>query len=263
MAPPSYYIQCRVAQIGDPHDDARRPQHTPSVASIPSHDNNRHNMQFSLKLGHETIHQVDNYCYRGLNISSPGDFSKAASSDLTTTATRAMYGLRGTIMKEQLSFKSTLSLFNSLIKPIALYGAPIWSPQLPDAKTTIKIIGSNDPTLIRKLSSTKLNRLHLSYLKWTMGVNRKTTNAAVYGDTGTRPLSLEALDITTKYLQRIAKLPSRIRFGPMHTFGLQPPAVLSRRSSSRPPFHRHNIICPLLPEGQFLITSITTAIFAY
>ena len=171
--------------------------------------NNRHNQQVSLKLGQEVIQQVDNYCYLGLNISSTGDFSKAASNDLTIKATRAMYGLRGTIMKDQLSFNSTLSLFNSLVKPIALYGAPIWSPQLPDAKTTTKNIGSNDPNLIRKLSSSKLNRLHLSYLKWAMGVSRKTTNATVYGDTGTRPLSLEALEITIKYLQRIAKLPSK------------------------------------------------------
>eukprot|EP00116_Pleurobrachia_bachei_P009578 sb/3469840/ len=48
-----------------------------------------------------------------------------------------------------------------------------------------------------------------------------------------------------------------------HTFSLQPPAGLSRRSLSRLPFHRPNFVCLLLPEGQFLITSITTATLAY
>ena len=98
-----------------------------------------------------------------------------------------------------------MTLFNALVKPVALYGAPIWIPQSSDTRTTIKSLGTENSTLIRKLAGSKNSRLHLSYLKLAVGVHRKTTNAAIYGDTGTRPMSMDALIDTVKYVQRISK----------------------------------------------------------
>ena len=169
--------------------------------------NNKGNMVVKLQLGQDVIQQVDKYCYLGLQVSANGDFSKIASEELTTKAFRAMYSLRSSIRREQISFKAAMTLFNALVKPVALYGAPIWIPQSSDTRTTIKSLGKEDPTLIRKLTGSRINRLHLSYLKWTVGVHRKTSNAAIYGDTGTRPMSMDALIDTVKYVQRISKAP--------------------------------------------------------
>ena len=42
-------------------------------------------------------------------------------------------------------------------------------------------------------TSDPLEKLHLSFLKWTLGVPKGTSNAAVYGDTGRIPLVLSIL----------------------------------------------------------------------
>ena len=51
---------------------------------------------------------------------------KTAQTTLKTKAMRAFFGLKGTVNKSKISFRAQTTLFDSLIKPIALYGAPIW-----------------------------------------------------------------------------------------------------------------------------------------
>ena len=46
-------------------------------------------------------------------------------------ALRSLYSLKGTINKKHISFRAFTTLFDSLIKPIALYGATIWTADMP------------------------------------------------------------------------------------------------------------------------------------
>ena len=61
---------------------------------------------------------------------------------------------------------------------------------------------------LKKIALDSSERIHLLTLKWTLGVHRKTSNLAVWGDTGRYPLAIEALKLATDYFSRLESLPS-------------------------------------------------------
>ena len=123
---------------------------------------------------------------------------------------RALYSLKGTVNKSKLSFRSLTTLFDSLIKPIALYGAPIYTPDMHIIKHIAKL--SRDSAhlshtqFLRKLSHLDCEKTHLHFLKWALGVNRKASNIGVWGESGRYPLIYECLNLTIKYLRRLKNL---------------------------------------------------------
>ena len=56
-------------------------------------------------------------------------------NELKEKATRSMFELKRTVNRNKLSFRALTTLFDTLIKPIVLYGAPIWTPTLPIIKS--------------------------------------------------------------------------------------------------------------------------------
>ena len=83
----------------------------------------------------KALHIVETYFYLGIVLHSAGKL-RTAQSTFKTKAMIAFFGLKRTVIRSKLSFKSLAILFDSLIKPIVLYGAPIWTPsytsQLPN-----------------------------------------------------------------------------------------------------------------------------------
>ena len=147
----------------------------------------------SFFLGSEALEEVDSYCYLGIIIHKSGSFAMARS-ELKQKAMRALYGLKNTVNKSKLSFRSLTTLFDSLIKPIVLYGAPIFTPNMSVIKAICENVQANDsrnsqsmnpPNLstdiLRKLSLTNCEKVHLHFLKWALAVNRKASNAGVWG----------------------------------------------------------------------------------
>ena len=53
-----------------------------------------------------------------------------------------------------------------------------------------------------------LEKCHLKFLRYSLGVNKKAPKLAVYGDTGRFPLALESIISAVKYLQRLFNLSS-------------------------------------------------------
>ena len=78
-------------------------------------------------LGDLPIKNTETYCYLGIVFHQNGNFT-AANAELRAKALRALYGLKGSIIKDALSHKSLCILFDSLIKPILLYGCQIVGP---------------------------------------------------------------------------------------------------------------------------------------
>ena len=119
---------------------------------------------------------------------------------------RALYGLKSTINKSQISFRSLTTLFDSLIKPIVLYVTPILKPSMAIIKHLNKIINTpakppilSDSKLLNKFSLLNSENVHLHFLKWVLGVNRKASNAGVWGESGRYPLVFENINLTLKY----------------------------------------------------------------
>ena len=166
------------------------------------------NLQFTL-LG-KTIKIVDNYCYLGIILHSSGEL-RSAQLTLKTKAMRAFFGLKRTIIRSKLSFKALTTLFDSLIKPIILYGAPIWTPSSAINKSIIKYCKFtpmiNVENFISKINRTTSEKVHLSFLKWALGVHRKASNVGVWGESGRHPLIYQSIRLTLNYYKRLLNMP--------------------------------------------------------
>ena len=163
----------------------------------------------SFNIGGIRLTQVVSYCYLGIEIHQSGSFSLARSS-LKNKAMRALFSLKGTVNKSRTSFRSLTTLFDSLIKPVVLYGAPIWTPTIAVLKylSGSKTSNSNNfgSSTLKKISQLNCERIHLHFLKWALGVNRKTSNSAVWGESGRYPLVIECISLTLNYAKRIQNL---------------------------------------------------------
>ena len=91
-----------------------------------------------LHLGNSKINEVDEYCYLGVVLHKSGNL-KIAQDNLKSKAMRVFFGLKRTVNRSKLNFRAKTTLFDSLIKPIVLYGAPVWLP----TSTIIKHITNN------------------------------------------------------------------------------------------------------------------------
>ena len=85
------------------------------------------NSNNSFMLNQKSIEIVDTYCYLGIDLHWSGQL-RSAQKNLKVKAMRAFFGLKRVVMRSKLSFKALTTLFDSLIKPIVMYGAPLWMP---------------------------------------------------------------------------------------------------------------------------------------
>jgi hypothetical protein len=101
-------------------------------------------------------------------------------------------------LKKAIVFK----LFDALILPVAAYGGQIWLPYT----TAMRSLAQGFNPALTKISQDPLEKVHLSFLKWTLGVGKYTSNAAVWGDSGRYPLAFELMQQALSYFQRIQQL---------------------------------------------------------
>ena len=124
---------------------------------------------------------------------------------------RAFFGLKRTVIRSKLSFKALTTLFDSLIKPIILYGAPIWTPTSAINKSIIKFCSTksfNTQNFVSKINRTPSEKVHLAFLKWALGVHCKASNIGVWGETGRYPLIYQSIRLTLNYYKRLIQMPN-------------------------------------------------------
>ena len=140
-------------------------------------------------LGNNHIEWFKSYRYLGIIFSNSGSFNMAIS-DLKIKATKASFKLRKIIDTNHLSPKVAMSLFNSLIKPIILYGAEIWG---------VTFCAPTLQKMLKKFNDSPIEKVHLSFARYTLGVHKHTASVAVYGELGILPMAVAALQCAHKY----------------------------------------------------------------
>jgi hypothetical protein len=135
-------------------------------------------------LGSIRLENVRCYKYLGLMITPSGEI-KTALDDLRSRALKAYMSLKN---KLGISFRDhvddTTGLFDSLVKPILLYGSDFWGClKLP----------RNNP----------IENLHMQFCRQLLGVQKNTTNNGVLLELGRTPLMLEAQRLSIKNWERI------------------------------------------------------------
>ncbi|KAL5246539.1 hypothetical protein ACHWQZ_G018680 [Mnemiopsis leidyi] len=157
------------------------------------------NCAYGFKLGTQELFPVRNYCYLGIKISLNGTF-KQAIEDLRKKALRAFFSIRRTVNTRALTTSTMLKLVDSLIKPVATYGCPIWLHSTNIMKT---FVAANDCASLPKTSTgDALETTHLRILKWILGIHRKANNNFCYGDTGRLPWTISVVPQCVEYFLR-------------------------------------------------------------
>ena len=100
-----------------------------------------------------------------------------------------------------------MTLFDSLIKPILLYGCQVLTPHL---NTIIKLASISHDDAPQNYAALLANgiyeKFHLQFLKWCLGVHRKPSNIGTWGESGRIPLIINAIKLSVDYFQRVERL---------------------------------------------------------
>jgi len=116
----------------------------------------------------KVLEEVCSFKYLGITFSRNGKFDLAKKT-LLAQGTRAMFNLLRKSNKLHLTSDMMLDLFDKLVVPIVLYGSEIWGYENLDI----------------------IEKLHLKFCKYILGVKSSTPSVMVYGELGRSPLSIE------------------------------------------------------------------------
>ena len=153
--------------------------------------------------GNTMVPSAREYTYLGIVFTLSGS-PKRAQTALRQKAMRSYFSLKNMVDLNSLNKEITFKLFDALIVPVAAYGCQIWLPYTNLFKTL-----STSPGLtpaLSKLAQDPLERVHLTFLKWTLNVGKYTSNAAIWGDSGRYPLAVELTEQVYSYLERLERM---------------------------------------------------------
>ena len=163
-------------------------------------------VRFELNHGSTKILSGKEFCYLGSIFSLSGSLTKA-QDELRKKGLRAYFSLKNTVDVRNLSIKSLFRLFDSLIVPVFTYGCQIW---LFDTNL-VKMVASNtlfkdNKTSLNNIASDHTERIHLKFVKWTLGLSTRASHLPCWGDTGRLPIAITCIKQALNYIKRLESL---------------------------------------------------------
>ncbi|KAL5256064.1 hypothetical protein ACHWQZ_G011320 [Mnemiopsis leidyi] len=152
----------------------------------------------NLFYGERQLISVREYTYLGITFTLSGSL-KSAQARLRQKGLRSYFSLKSMLDLRYLRKSMVFKLFDALIAPVLSYGSQIWLP----LTEFMKHFASGSFPSMPQIAKDPIEKVHLSFLKWTLQVGKSTSNTAVWGDTGRYPLAIELLSQTFSYLQRL------------------------------------------------------------
>ena len=152
---------------------------------------------YKFEINNSNLEIVKSYCYLGIEISDNGNFSTAIEK-LAQKASKAYFSVRRDFnFTNNTNPKVMIKLFDSLVKPILLYGSEIWAV-FGWRKHTLQSIES-----FMLKQKHKFEDLHTKICRNALGVHRKATEIMVKAELGRYPLMLNILINVYNYWQHI------------------------------------------------------------
>lgn len=133
----------------------------------------------------QIIENSASYLYLGIKYTTSGTFS-IAQSDLVSKARKALFKIYKCVNYPDVDIDIMLKLYNSMIKPILLYGCEIWG------------------TFKNTKTDSVIELMQNKFLKSLLGVNKNASNCAVRGELGQYPLQVFINIAIIKYWFRLA-----------------------------------------------------------
>lgn len=145
------------------------------------------------------IKYVSEYKYLGVLVTEKG-YNKTSISNIRDRSLKAIFKLSSALSLCEIKPRCRLSLFDKVIKPIACYGSEIlgqamWRQEYIDKDTAWK-----------RLEENEIEKVHLKFIKFTLGTHSKAMNAAVRGEMGRYPIMINIMLSAIKYTEHINKM---------------------------------------------------------
>ena len=96
-------------------------------------------------------------------------------------------------------------LFDSLVAPILTYGCQIWLP-VSSIITCLTNRNIDQDKLLAEIAKQPYEKVLLRHSKYLLGINRRASNAAAWGETGRFPLLIKCIKLCVKYFVRTINL---------------------------------------------------------
>ena len=123
--------------------------------------------------GDASVPSDNNYCHLGITLSLSWTLS-LTMDELRKKGLRAYFSLKSLVDINELAVRSMFKLFDALILPVVSYGCQIWFHNIIFMKLVVAGKFESQPKeSIRKISTDSIEKLHLKFLKWTLGVHKK------------------------------------------------------------------------------------------
>ena len=148
--------------------------------------------------GNDPLQNANSYTYLGLMFVPSGSLNQAIDT-LCRKASKAMFKLRRSLNKLNVSPKLSLFLYDALIRPICTYAPEVWGSFIK-AKHQAFNVNSDKYELFDKHC---FEKLQLKFCKAILGVHKKASNVAVRGVLGRYPTIMYFLKQVLKNWFRI------------------------------------------------------------
>ena len=137
----------------------------------------------------DRIISTKSYCYLGIEMTNTGSFHKATDA-LYNKSLRALFSLYSAlhVRSDKTNTKLYLKLFDSLIKPILLYGCEVWGSQIAQ-------------------SSNSICKFVNKFYRILLGVPSYTSTVGVHVELGRFPIDTNVYTSMLKYWMRLITLP--------------------------------------------------------
>ncbi len=151
-------------------------------------------------LGSEILENVKDYTYLGINFTINGSFNNAINT-LDQKARKAMYKVRSTLFKTNVSPKTALHIYDTLVRPIQTYGAEAWGAFVKNVTKMFDIMDDR----YQLFDEACFEKTDLKFTKSVLSVHRMASNAAVRGELGRYPTIIYILKQVLKNWFRIVE----------------------------------------------------------
>jgi len=148
--------------------------------------------QPSFQINKKYLDIVNEFTYLGVKLTSTGNFN-AHLDQTREKALHAFFKLTHVINFRELKSKAANKLFDSLISPILTYGCEVWGTY---QKQNFDIWDKN-----------QIEKVHLRFCKYYLGINRKSSNIASRSELGRFPLKIFIDTLILKFYNHLITLP--------------------------------------------------------
>ena len=185
-------LQGLIDKLGDYCKRWRMDVNTQKTKTI-KFSGNGHKCKTNFFYREKQIENVINYKYLGLVFNAGGAWSYSVDN-LSTRGIKALFSLKRYICTGNIKPRLGLKLFDQMIKPILCYASEIWTA----CDLSKRKVRTGDG-LVKYLDNIAIERVHVQFCKFILGVNRRAVNLAVKGELGRFPVAFSCVIQAFRY----------------------------------------------------------------